>query len=98
MVKAIAHPTDSALLERSRILLVKAARQYGLALRQNYGRLAPRLACQVAHPALARKFKHMRRALQALRSRLGRVSATPSANYSARHELRANGLMYFQSR
>jgi IS5 family transposase len=73
MAKAIAPPTDSALLEKSRILLVKAARQYGLSLRQNYNRLAPRLAHQVAHYAHARQFKRMRRALRALRSRVGRV-------------------------
>ncbi|MBK4739411.1 IS5 family transposase, partial [Noviherbaspirillum pedocola] len=73
MAKAIAPPTDSALLEKSRSLLVKAARQYGLALRQNYNRVAPRLARQVAHYAHARQFKRMRRALRALRSRVGRV-------------------------
>jgi IS5 family transposase len=73
MAKAIAPPTDSALLEKSRVLLVKAARQYGLSLRQNYNRLAPRLARQVAHYAYARQFKRMHRALRALRSRVGRV-------------------------
>ena len=73
MAKAIAPPTDSALLEKSRILLVKAARQYGLSLRQNYNRLAPCLVRQVAQYAHARQFKRMRRALRALRSRVGRV-------------------------
>lgn len=43
MTKAIAPPTDSALLEKSRVLLVKAARHYGPSLRRNYNRLAPRL-------------------------------------------------------
>jgi IS5 family transposase len=73
MTKAIAYPTDSALLERSRTLLVKAARQYGLSLRQNYNRQAPQLAHQVARYAHARQFKRMRRALRALRTRVGRV-------------------------
>jgi IS5 family transposase len=36
MPKAIAHPTDSRLLERSRAHLVKAAADNGIALRQNY--------------------------------------------------------------
>lgn len=54
-------------------MLVKAARQYGLSLRQNYNRLAPRLVRQVAQYAHARQFKRMRRALRALRSRVGRV-------------------------
>lgn len=73
MAKAIAPPTDSALLEKSRILLVAAVRQYGLSLRQNNNCLAPRLTRQVAHYAHARQFKRMRRALRALRSRVGRV-------------------------
>jgi IS5 family transposase len=46
MPKAIAHPTDSRLLEKSRQHLVKAAKAHGLKLRQNYNRCAPRLAVQ----------------------------------------------------
>ncbi|XHO06960.1 hypothetical protein ACEQUB_p00206 (plasmid) [Ralstonia syzygii] len=44
MEKAIAHPTDSRLLERCREHLVKAAAQHGLKLWQNYNREAPRRA------------------------------------------------------
>lgn len=73
MAKIIAPPTDSARLERSRVLLVKGARQYGVSLRQNYNCLAPRLVCQIAHYAHARQFKRMRRDLQALRLSVGRV-------------------------
>ncbi len=47
MEKAIAHPTDSRLLERCREHLVKAAARHGLTLRQNYNREAPRLAGQI---------------------------------------------------
>ena len=47
MPKAIAHPTDSRLLERSRRHLVKMADEHGIALRQNYNRTAPRLAAQI---------------------------------------------------
>ena len=41
MPKAIAHPTDSRLLERTRQHLVKAARACGLKLRQSYSRVVP---------------------------------------------------------
>jgi len=41
MPKAIAHPTDSRLLERSREHLVKFADKHNLSLRQNYNREAP---------------------------------------------------------
>ena len=73
MLKAIAHPTDSRLLERSRQHLVKAAGEQGLSVRQSYARIAPRLAAQVGRYAHARQFKRMRAALRTLRSRVGRV-------------------------
>lgn len=73
MPKAIAHPTDSRLLERSRQHLVKAAQAHGIKLRQNYNRVAPRLAVQVGRYAHAKQFKRMRHALRTLRSRVGRV-------------------------
>lgn len=71
--KAVAHPTDSRLLERSREHLVKAAGECGLTLRQNYNREAPRLAIQIGRYAHARQFKRMNKALRTLRSRVGRV-------------------------
>ncbi len=63
MPKAIAHPTDSRLLDKSRQHLVKAAEDNGLRLRQNYNRVAPH----------AKQFKRMRRAVRTLRTRVGRV-------------------------
>lgn len=73
MPKAIAHPTDSRLLDRSRQHLVKAAEENGLRLRQNYNRVAPRLAAQIGRYAHAKQFKRMRRAVRMLRTRVGRV-------------------------
>jgi transposase, IS5 family len=73
MPKAIAHPTDSRLLERCREHLVKAATRHGLKLRQNYNREAPRLALQIGRYAHAKQYKRMRHALRTLRSRVGRV-------------------------
>ncbi len=73
MEKAIAHPTDSRLLERCREHLVKAAARHGLKLRQNYNREAPRLGLQIGRYAHAKQYKHMRKALRTLRSRVGQV-------------------------
>ncbi|MFT4435088.1 IS5 family transposase [Caballeronia sp. 15715] len=73
MPKAIAHPTDSRLLERCREHLVRAAAHHGLKLRQNYNREAPRLALQIGRYAHAKQYKRMRHALRTLRSRVGRV-------------------------
>ncbi len=73
MLKAIAYPTDSRLLEKSRQHLVKAANENGMALRQNYNRVAPRLAVQIGRYAHAKQFKRMHRAVRTLRTRVGRV-------------------------
>lgn len=73
MPKAIAHPTDSRLLEKSRQHLVKLADEHHLQLRQNYNRQAPRMAAQIGRYAHARQFTRMRKALKALRIRVARV-------------------------
>ena len=73
MPKAIAHPTDSRLLERSRQHLVKATQEHGIELRQNYNRVAPRMAAQIGRYAHAKQFKRMRKAVRTLRTRVGRV-------------------------
>ena len=73
MEKAIAHPTDSRLVERARAQLVDLAREAGIELRQSYARLAPRLAAQVGRYAHAKQFKRMRKALRTLKSYTGRV-------------------------
>ncbi|WP_210527311.1 IS5 family transposase [Rubellimicrobium arenae] len=73
MEKAIAHPTDSRLLERARAQLVDLAREARIELRQSYARLAPRLAVQIGRYAHAKQFKRMRKALRKLKGYTGRV-------------------------
>ena len=73
MPKAIAHPTDSRLLEKSRQHLVRLAAEHGVPLRQNYNREAPRLAAQIGRYAHAKQYRRMRKALRTLRTRVGRV-------------------------
>ena len=73
MEKNIAHPTDAQLYETARRKLVGLAREAGIGLRQNYNRLAPRLAGQVGRYAHARQFKRMRKALRRLKGYTGRV-------------------------
>jgi transposase, IS5 family len=71
--EAIAHPTDSRLLDKSRQHLVKAAEEHGLQLRQNYNRVAPRLAAQIGRYAHAKQFKRMKKAVRTLRTPVGRI-------------------------
>ncbi|GAB1394879.1 IS5-like element IS1478 family transposase [Rhodocyclaceae bacterium] len=71
--KAIAYPTDSRLIEKSREALVKAAEENQLSLRQNYNRVAPALARQAGRYAHARQFKRMRRTIKKQRTLAGRI-------------------------
>jgi IS5 family transposase len=73
MEKNIAHPTDARLYETARRKLVGLAREADISLRQNYNRLAPRLALQAGRYAHARQFKRMRKALRRLKGYTGRV-------------------------
>jgi IS5 family transposase len=73
MPKAIAHPTDSRLLEKSHQHLVKLAGEHGIELRQNYNRQAPTMAVQIGRYAHAKQYKRMRKAVKALKTRVGRV-------------------------
>ena len=73
MEKNIAHPTDARLYEKARGKLVALADEGGITLRQNYNRLAPRLAVRIGRYAHARQFKRMGKALKQLKGYTGRV-------------------------
>ncbi len=71
--KAIAYPTDSRLIEKSREALVKAAEENTIPLRQNYNRVAPALARQAGRYAHARQYKRMKRTIKKQRTLTGRI-------------------------
>ena len=62
--KAIAHPLDSRLYDRSREILVRLAARQGVPLRQSYRRLAKRAL------RLASRYAHGRQMRRAGRERL----------------------------
>ena len=71
--KAIAHPTDSKLLNRSRERLVRLAKKHNINLRQSYQRKGPQTVLQAGRYAHARQYKRMRKAVKTLKTYLGRV-------------------------
>lgn len=71
--KAIAHPTDSRLLNRCREQLVQAAQDAGIALRQSYARVGQQAQVMAGRYAHAKQYKRMRREIRKLRTWLGRV-------------------------
>ena len=58
--KAIAHATDSRLLNRAREQLVDEAKANGIKLRQSYARVGPRAEQQAGRYAHARQYRRMR--------------------------------------
>jgi IS5 family transposase len=71
--KAIAHPTDSRLLNKAREQLVGAAQDAGIALRQSYARVGKAAEHQAGRYAHARQYQRMQREIRKLRTWLGRV-------------------------
>ena len=71
--KAIAHPTDSRLLNRAREQLVDAAKDADIELRQSYARAGKHADHKAGRYAHARQFQRMRREIRKLRTWLGRV-------------------------
>ncbi|MFN7883005.1 MAG: IS5 family transposase, partial [bacterium] len=71
--KAIAHPTDSRLLNRAREHLVAAAQDAGIELRQSYARVGQAADAQAGRYAHAKQWRRMRREVRKLRTWLGRV-------------------------
>jgi transposase, IS5 family len=71
--KAIAHPTDSRLLETARAKLVEAAKDAGVDLKQTFAKEGKELGRKAARYAHARQFKRMRRAIKRQRTIVGRL-------------------------
>ena len=71
--KAIMHPTDVKLLNRSRERLVRLAGQHDIRLRQSYRRKGPEAVLKAGRYAHARQMNRMRKEVKRLRTYLGRV-------------------------
>src|SRR5271169_2007486 len=69
--KNVMFPTDARLLNRAREILVRLAKQHGLALRQSYARVGKFTLIKHQRYAHAKQFKRANRALKTLRTYLG---------------------------
>ena len=92
--KAIAHPTDSRLLEVARKKLVRLAQRCGLALKQTYDKECSALRRRAGGYAHAKQFKRLRRVVKRQRTivgvlirevqrKLGDLSASAQASLQA---------------
>lgn len=81
--KAIAHPTDSRLLETARVKLVEAAKDAGIDLKQTFAKEGKELGRKAGRYAHARQFKRMRRAIKRQRTIVGRLQREVERKASA---------------
>jgi IS5 family transposase len=72
--KAVAHPTDSKLLETARAKLVEAAQGAGIVLKQTFAKEGRLLRFKAGRYAHARQFKRMRRVIKRQSTVLGRLA------------------------
>jgi IS5 family transposase len=102
--KAIAHPTDSRLLNRAREKLVDEAKANAIVLRQSYARIGPRAEQQAGRYAHAKQYRRMRGQLRELRGWLDRVirdverKAADSMPKSLEHKLALAKRLHSQRR
>lgn len=71
--KAVAHPTDSKLLETARAKLVQAAQGAGIELKQTFAKEGRLLGFKAGRYAHARQFKRMRRTIKRQSTVVGRL-------------------------
>jgi len=88
--KAISFPTDSKLLNRSRVRLVKLAQTHNIALRQSYARKGPEALLKANRYAHARQQRRMRREVRRLKTYLGRVVRDIERKIAGNGELQAH--------
>ena len=72
--KAVAHPTDSRLLEVARTKLVNEAKQAGIGLKQTFAKEGADLARKAGRYAHAKQFKRMRRTIKRQGTIVGRLA------------------------
>ena len=71
--KAVAHPTDSRLLDTARKKLVELAKAAGIALKQTFAKEGKQLTRQAGGYAHARQFRRVKKPLKRLRTIVGRL-------------------------
>lgn len=71
--KAVAHPTDSRLLEVARRKIAEAAKAHGIALKQSYAKEGRELARKAGRYAHAKQYRRMHGAIKRQRTILGRL-------------------------
>ncbi|BAO83026.1 transposase and inactivated derivatives, IS5 family [Serpentinimonas maccroryi] len=71
--KAIAHPTDSKLLETALVKLVEVAKQAGIELKQTYAKEGQALGCKAGRYAHAKQWRRMKHTIKRQRTIVGRL-------------------------
>ena len=93
MPKAIAHPTDSKLLETSRDKLVQVAKANGIALKQTFEREGKYLTHKAGRYGHAKQYRRMRKVIKRQGTIVGRLSREIARKANALSEAVQEALM-----
>ena len=85
--KNVVFPTDSRLLNKSRERLVKLAKEKDVPLRQNYNKVAHKLAWQISGYLHAKQMKRAKAAIKKMKTITGRVVRDIERKISGNEEL-----------
>lgn len=89
MPKNITYPTDTKLLEKARVQMVKLAAEHGIDLRQNYNLVSKKLVRQISGYLHARQHKRAKNAQKKLKTLVGRVMRDCERKVAGNGELQA---------
>jgi len=87
MEKNIEYPTDTKLLEKARIKMVKLANKEGMTLRQNYNFVAKKLLRKIGGYLHGRQFKRAKKAIRHFKVIVGRVARDCERGIASNHAL-----------
>jgi IS5 family transposase len=90
--KAVAHPTDSKLLETARAKVVEAAQANGIELKQTYAKEGKDLRFKAGRYAHARQFRRMRKMIKRQRTIVGRLQREVGRKMAALSQAVQDGL------
>jgi IS5 family transposase len=93
MPKAIAHPTDSKLLETSRDKLVEVAKANGITLKQTFEREGKHLTHKAGRYGHAKQYRRMRKVIKRQGTIVGRLSREIARKANALSEAVQEALM-----
>ena len=87
MPKNIEFPTDTKLLEKARVQMIKLSGQHGISLRQNYNLVSKKLLRKIGGYLHANQYKRAKKAQKSFKTLVGRIMRDCERKIEAKPEI-----------